>query len=190
MTESDILKDIPVFGLGFKTISLYNKITESFFTKKLLKFLYELKDIPKEERENFVTKLESDKETKNAGEKLLIVLNRLDDVEKSTIIGKLLKATILGEVNYSHFKKLTHIIDKTYLEDLKSIKNNPFFKNIDEDTKSVLHSNGVLTQSIEDNREYDAYRFKNSRNSINTITPAKLVYKLNTYGDILNKFGL
>ncbi|GHA51670.1 hypothetical protein GCM10007103_35180 [Salinimicrobium marinum] len=46
ITESEILKDIPIFGIGFKSYSLYRKVTESFFTKKLLKFLIEIKDIP------------------------------------------------------------------------------------------------------------------------------------------------
>ena len=102
LIESEALKDIPVFGIGFKGYSIYKKITEAFFTKKLLKFLFELKDIPQIEREKFISELESQNETDKAGEKLLITLNRLNDVDKATIIGKLLKKTILGKLTFLH----------------------------------------------------------------------------------------
>jgi hypothetical protein len=34
ITESEVLKDIPIFGIVFKGYSLYQKITESFFYQK------------------------------------------------------------------------------------------------------------------------------------------------------------
>jgi hypothetical protein len=43
MTDSEVLKEIPIFGFGFKTYALYQTLTESFFAKKLMSFLFELK---------------------------------------------------------------------------------------------------------------------------------------------------
>jgi hypothetical protein len=187
LIESEVLKDIPVFGIGFKSFSLYNKITESFFTKKLLKFLFELKDIPQSKREEFITELESKNETKKAGEKLLITLNRLNDDDKASIIGKLLKKTILGKITFNDFKRLTHIIDNTYLEDLELLKDNEYLRNINDDIKTNLHQIGLLNQSIKDNREHEEYKFKQTGKR--EIIPATFEYKLNSYGRILIENG-
>ncbi|WP_445736970.1 hypothetical protein [Mariniflexile sp.] len=187
LIESEALKDIPVFGIGFKTYSIYKKITESFFTKKLLKFLYELKDIPLSKREGFIAELESKNETEKAGEKLLVTLNRLNEVDKATIIGKLLKKAILGKITFDNFKRLTHIIDNTYLEDLESLKNNEYLRNINDDIKSNLHQVGLLNQSIKDNRKHEEYKFKQTGSR--EIIPATFEYKLNSYGRILIENG-
>lgn len=186
--ESEVLKDIPVFGIGFKSYSLYKNITESFFTKKLLKFLFELKDIPQANREKFIVELESKNETNKAGEKLLITLNRLNDVDKATIIGKLLKQTILGKITFDNFKRLTHIIDNTYLEDMELLKDNEYLRNINDDIKSNLYQVGLLNQSIKDNREQEEYKFKQSGRR--EIIPASFEYELNSYGKILIENGL
>jgi len=187
LIESEVLKEIPVFGIGFKSFSLYNKITESFFTKKLLRFLFELKDIPQSKREEFITELESKNETKKAGEKLLITLNRLNDDDKASIIGKLLKKTILGNITFNDFKRLTHIIDNTYLEDLELLKDNEYLRNINDDIKTNLHQIGLLNQSIKDNREHEEYKFK--KTGRREIIPATFEYKLNSYGRILIENG-
>lgn len=187
LIESDALKDIPVFGIGFKGYSIYKKITESFFTKKLLKFLFELKDIPQVKREKFISELESKNETEKAGEKLLITLNRLNDVDKASIIGKLLKKTILGKLTFDNFKRLTYMIDNSYLEDLELLKNNEYLRNINDDIKSTLHQVGLLNQSIKDNREHEEYKFKQTGNR--EIIPATFEYKLNSYGRILIENG-
>ncbi|MDP3311969.1 hypothetical protein [Lutibacter sp.] len=187
LIESEVLKDIPIFGIGFKSFSLYNKITESFFTKKLLRFLFELKDIPQSKREEFITELESKNETKKAGEKLLITLNRLNNDDKASIIGKLLKKTILGKITFNDFKRLTHIIDNTYLEDLELLKDNEYLRNINDDIKTNLHQIGLLNQSIKDNREHEEYKFKQTGRR--EIIPATFEYKLNSYGRILIENG-
>jgi len=187
LIESEALKDIPVFGIGFKSYTLYKKITESFFTRKLLKFLFELTDVPQAKREEFIAELESKNETKKAGEKLLITLNRLNDVDKVTIIGKLFKKTILGKITFDNFKRLTYIIDNTYLEDLELLKDNEYLRNINDEIKSNLYQVGLLNQSIKDNREHEEYKFKQTgRREIN---PASFEYKLNSYGRILIENG-
>lgn len=187
LIESDVLKDIPVFGIAFKGYSLYKKLTETFFTKKLLNFLFELKDIPQFERENFISELESKKETSKAGEKLLITLNRLNDTEKAAIIGRLFKKTILGKIEFNDFNRLSYIIDNTYIEDLESLKNNEYLQYISDEIKSNLHQIGLLNQSIKDNRKREKYLSEKIGHS--EIIPPTFEYKLNIYGKILIDYG-
>jgi hypothetical protein len=92
--DNEFLKDIPILGIAFKTYSLAKKISENFFVKKILRFLFHLKEIPKMERVKFVAELETIKQSKKVSEKILTVLNRLDDVNKASILGKLFKAYV------------------------------------------------------------------------------------------------
>ncbi|MDO1514587.1 hypothetical protein Q2T41_18185 [Maribacter confluentis] len=187
ITESDVLKDIPVFGIGFKGYSLYKKITESFFTKKLLKFLIELNEIPLSDRENFINELESKNETNKAGEKLLITLNRLNDDEKATIIGKLFKKTIIGKLEYKDFNRLTYIIDNAYIEDLKLLENNYHLGYISDDIKSNLHQIGLIKQSISDVKRQKQFQIRVGGNG-DDVQP-KLIYKINDIGSKFIEFG-
>lgn len=187
LTESDALKDIPVFGIGFKSYSLYKKLTESFFTKKLLKFLFELKEIPLSERELFIKDIESKNETNKAGEKLLISLNRLNDYEKATLIGRLLKKTILGKLKYTDFNRLVHIIDSAFIDDLKMLKNNYHLGGISDDVKSNLQQIGLIKQSISDVKREKNFQIRIGGNGDN-IQP-KLIYKINDIGSKFIKFG-
>lgn len=187
ITESEVLKEIPIFGIGFKGYSLYQKIAESFFTKKLLKFLIELKNITLNDRLNFINELESKKETHKAGEKLLITLNRLNDDEKATFIGKLFKNTIIGKLEYKDFIRLTHIIDNAYIEDLKLLENNYRLSRIDDDVKSNLHQIGLIKQSISDVNREKQRQIRITGNGDN-IQP-RLIYNINEIGSKFIDFG-
>lgn|SRR5690606_34549746 len=192
ITKSELIKEIPIFGIGFKTYSIYQNITESFFVKKILKFLYELKDISYDKREEFIKNLETKKETTKAGEKLLIILNRLNDIEKAKIIGKLFNNTILEKISFEDFDRLTHIIDNAYINDLKSLKNNPHLSYLDNSVKSNLYILGLLNQSIPNlekkQKSLKRVYIKSSTDSL-PLPNVKLEYKPNKYCDLLIKYG-
>ena len=57
--EDEIIKDIPIFGLIFKGRNLHATIQDKFFTKKLLTFLLEIKDISQLQRIEQIEKIES-----------------------------------------------------------------------------------------------------------------------------------
>tara|TARA_R110002049_G_C8939433_1_gene544892 strand:- start:72 stop:749 length:678 start_codon:yes stop_codon:yes gene_type:complete len=187
LTESEVLKDIPVFGIGFKTYGLYQKITETFFTKKLLKFLIELKDISLNDRKKFIYELESKNETASAGEKLLVTLNRLNNDDKATFIGRLFKHTILGELEYKDFTRLVHIIDNAFLDDLKVLENNKHLSYINSDIKSNLHQLGLLKQSISDIEKQRKFRIR-ATGSPDGVQ-AKLIFEINDIGLKFINFG-
>lgn len=148
--NNETLKSIPIVGLAFKGFSLYQNISEAFFIKKLLTFLFKLNEIPYKTRIEFVNKLESESETKKAGEKLLITLNRLDDIDKSAMIGNLFRHTILGSISYEDFGQLSHMIDNSYVNDLRKLKVDVRYIRLDDSTLSRLFKNGFFDQKISD----------------------------------------
>lgn len=188
LIDNELLKDIPILGTGYKLITFANKITESFYIQKILKFLFQIQDISLEKRIEFIEKLEKEKETKKVGEKLLITLNRLDDSDKAIVIGKLFKATIEGEIILNDFLRLNYIIEKSYYQDLRILKTNVYLNNIDNDIKSYLHQIGLLKQTIKDNKEHEEWVFKQTGKK--SFYPPKFEYELNNIGNILINFGL
>ena len=82
--EDGIIKEIPVV----KTIQAFYKtvitISDKILIKKIVLFLNRLNDVSKEIIDDFVTKLDKEpKFKKEIGEKLLLILEKSDDYEKS-----------------------------------------------------------------------------------------------------------
>ena len=185
--DDGFLKDIPVIGSAFKMVNMTQKISDFFFTKKILKFLFEFKDISLEQRTKFIEKFENTVKTKKIGEKTLIILNKLDDADKATILGKLFKSAIEGEIEMSEFIRLSHIVDRAYLDDLNALKENDFFDNLSLETKLNLYQINLANQKIKDNRDHEEYVFKAT--GTRKIIPPSYDYELNSYGEMLKQYG-
>lgn len=184
-----LLKDIPILGIAIKGYELAKKVSEMFFFKKILKFLFELKNVPTSERVNFAKNIELDeKKRRKAGETILVILNRLDDADKASIIGKLFKACIGSDLSYSEFLRLSYIVDKVFLDDLSALKNNLKLYNVGTEVKENLSLAGLLKQKIKDNRD----REDHIRKQFNSTTrlPPTFDYEVNRFGEVLIKYGL
>lgn len=121
LLKDGILKDIPIVS---SIISVYNfgvSIRERFFIKKVIKFLYSLKDTTTEERVEFLNKHSEDKH--QLGEKLIVILDRLDDIYKATLIGNLFSNYLYENISLVTFQRLSQIIDRCFVEDLKYLEN-------------------------------------------------------------------
>ncbi len=190
LLESEIIKAIPIFELGYKTYTLVKKIEDYRFTKKVLKFLFELKSIDSKTIEKFVRKIEANKNHKDAGEKLLLIIHKLDEINKATIIGKLFIASIKGNIEFNDFLRLSRIVENTFFEDLLALKDNKILYNVDMEIKLSLYQGHLLNQKIKDNREREEYIKRFSHSNKNKIIPPNFEYELNKYGEILIEYGL
>lgn len=180
-----ILKDIPIVGTFFNLYNLSQNISNSFFTKKILKFLFELNSVSNKERLNFIEQLDNENESAKIGEKLLIIINNLEDVDKATIIGKLFKLAIEGKIEMQTFMRLSYMVDRAYLEDLKVLRDNEYLENIDNDIKHNLSQVGILNQTIKDSRDHEEYVYKTTGKR--QFYPPKFEYKISDYGNIIKE---
>lgn len=120
--DNGALEAFPVVGNLVKLIKVGFSVPDKLFLNKLGEFLLELQKIDLAERAKFVDELDNDiKHKKKVGANLLILLDRLDDIEKPALIGKLFRAHILGEIDYHTFRRLSAAIDKVFLPDLIKI---------------------------------------------------------------------
>lgn len=123
--KDGILKDIPILGSIISVGKTSSKIRDILFLKKLLYFIKEVKDIAPKDREKVISEIDnSDKYRLKIGEKLLYLLDKADDHEKTLLIGKFFRAFLLQEIDYDIFLRGCAVIDKSIIQDL-----NWFLKN-------------------------------------------------------------
>jgi hypothetical protein len=154
----------PEIGKGSKRSSV---------PKKLIKFLQGLEETSKEERAGFVSKLEEDGQTEYFGETILLILDRIDDSEKSTIVGRILAAHISGKIqSFVKTKRLIAIINRAYTADLSYLASFQPGVQKDHDVAASLSAAGLL-----ENIGIDG----------GNVEPGSggYIYDLNTYGRLL-----
>ncbi len=126
------LKDIPIIGSVLKIYRAGADIREAMFVRKLIRFLYCLHDVPENDRRKFVRKMDADPELKQElGEKLIIVLDRLDDLKKADLVAAALRARMNEQITLKDFHALMVVIDRiilVYMDDYLQLYwlENPF----------------------------------------------------------------
>ena len=120
LMKDGIAKDIPiigtVIGLGKASIG----IKEILFLKKIIYFISELKNISITKRYEMIDKIDtSGKFRTRVGEKLLYIIDKCEDHEKSQLIAILFSAFLSEKISYEEFLRASHIVDQVMLEDLK-----------------------------------------------------------------------
>lgn len=123
ITKDEFLKNIPLLNTLHSVVKAGIDVRERLFINKVLKFLFELKDIPVNKRENFMLQLQDSGQQAKAGENIIAILDKLDDSDKATFIGKLFRACITGKFEITVFLRLSYIVNNAFLEDLLILKN-------------------------------------------------------------------
>lgn len=183
--DNELIKEIPVFGLLSKLYNTGLHIREKIFAKKIYNFLYELRNISDEKRKKIYKKIDkNDKYRSRVGDTLIMILDKLNEYEKSSIIGKLFKTYINEEITYSTFIRLTQIVESSFLDDLIDLKkyfkysnhNKSIYKYFNDIQRNHLNNLGVLNFVVR-----DSY-----------VPPNKTIvnYKINELGEKLIKYGL
>lgn len=79
--DNGLLKDIPVIKWIHSFYKMNVGIRERLFIKKVLRFFLELREVPAEERDVFISDLETKGEYRQkVGETLIMIIERIDDI--------------------------------------------------------------------------------------------------------------
>lgn len=98
-------------------IDAIQRAKENFTGKKLENFVNETQQATDEERIEFLQRL--DENPKKFQERVLLIIDRLDDEKKAKMLGKLCKAFILRQLDKNIFSRLAPVIERTYFDDLE-----------------------------------------------------------------------
>lgn len=94
--EDGVLKDLPIIGAIVGVGKCFRNVVDILFTKKLLAFLWGIKDVDTKTRKEAIVKWESDERYRTrVGETLLNMINRCDDTQKALWLSKLFYNLIL-----------------------------------------------------------------------------------------------
>jgi hypothetical protein len=113
-----IIKDIPIIGSIANLFKLGQSIRDRHLIKKIIKFLNRLSDIPVEEKEKFIKRLNDEDKNGELFEKILIVLDRLDETIKAEMVGNLFRMYVMGVISKHLFLRGSSIVDRGVISDL------------------------------------------------------------------------
>lgn len=121
LTDDGVLKDLPIVGwlvgLGRSLLSVPDRL----FLKKLGRFLSELNQVPETERRAFADKIERDGSTQKVGEKILMIVDQLDDTEKASLAGQVFSACLRRMIDIDQFYILCSCIRLTRIADIDAL---------------------------------------------------------------------
>ncbi|MFN4275483.1 MAG: hypothetical protein ACK4FJ_04225 [Ferrovibrio sp.] len=145
------LKEIPIVGTIASMYKSSIAIRDFLFLKKVILFLKNISDTPEESRKKFCDEIEKSEGTKSkAGANLCLLLDRLDDLEKPKIIGKIYKAKLEDRISYLELRRFCMIVERSFLPDLISLsKMNPD-EALDPLAAPYWHALGIATITGED----------------------------------------
>jgi len=118
LLKNGILKDIPIVGMLVALFKTGKQVTELFYLKKLIGFIYGYEKIPEKMDKNITSDFEDEKKRKDLGEKLLLIIESVDSIEKAGLIGKIFKLLKNEEISSPIFLRLCHLINKSFYDDL------------------------------------------------------------------------
>lgn len=122
-------------------------IRDRIFIAKIARFLFNLANITLKQRESFKREIQNAKIKRKVGTSLMLILDRLDDIEKTDFLAKCFKAYLCANISLDQFRRLSAAIDIAFIDDLKTICNDNF--NCEEEKEQICLSNLVRTGLVE-----------------------------------------
>ena len=97
-------------------------VSEELFFRKLTRFLIELEKVPIEERSKLLAKYpEGSEEQKELGERLLLLLEKLNQIEKPTVLARFFAAYVREEIDLQTFSRAAHALERFNLDLLPNL---------------------------------------------------------------------
>lgn len=120
--KEGVLKDAPIFGTVVKICALSKTIRDRLFLRKVWEFLRSCPTFNDVEQLGFVREhLEDSEKAKRLSNAIVLILDRLDDTEKATMLAKVFAALVRKHIDYADFRRLSSGIDRAFIDDLKRL---------------------------------------------------------------------
>lgn len=115
-----LFRDIPVIGTAVQWARLGKTITDRIFMAKLKRFLVSAPPVSNEQRLRFSQQIANDeKERKKTGEALVLILDRLDSLDKVEILASLYVSMLKNQLTSAQFRRLASAVDLAFVDDLE-----------------------------------------------------------------------
>ena len=120
--DKDFIKELPVVGVIARIFKDSLDMRHRIFLAKVARFLFRLKDVTKEQNKAFEAKIRNDPNLKKkVGQTLVLILERLDGLEKPDMVGKCFACYLSNIITFSQFRRLASAIDLAFIDDLNAL---------------------------------------------------------------------
>lgn len=141
------LTHLPVAGVFLSLMRLGRSASEHLFRSKILRFLGPLGAVDPDRRRRMLEELNADPGfVGRVGEHLILLLNRLDSLDKATMMGRAFKAYLEGRVNGAMLQRLNYVIDRVVMTDVPYIR--PFAENPEGANLSAAALQGLVNAGL------------------------------------------
>lgn len=122
LLDDGILKDLPIIGSIVTLFKGAMDFRDRIFVAKIARFLFNLTSTPSEQRESFKREINQNAKFKQkVGASLVLILDRLDDIEKTDFLAKCFRTYLCNNISFDQFRRLSAAIDIAFIDDLKTI---------------------------------------------------------------------
>jgi hypothetical protein len=122
LLEDGVLKEVPVIKSVIAFYKTWQAVHDQLFLRKIAGFVSACPKFTESERKKFLEEdLQNPKATKQLGDALVLILDKLDDLEKPAMLAKLFTAYVRGHIDYPSFRRLAAGIGSAFVGDLRSI---------------------------------------------------------------------
>lgn len=122
-TDSELLDSVPIVSTLRGLWKAGATVRDAVFVNQVRRFLTEVSHVNQHDRENFAARLEASGEIDRFGEAILLLIEKADEVDKPTIIGRILAAHMRGYIpEYLVAMRLAWIVNRSHTPDLLTLK--------------------------------------------------------------------
>lgn len=121
--DNEAINQIPIIGTLRGMFKIANSISNYLFLRKLLKFLQNLGSFSAEDRHRVSKKInDGNQYAEKVGTRLLEIIDKLDDIDKTKIVARLFRVYLLEQITYEKFIRYTSVVNRAILFDLRRLK--------------------------------------------------------------------
>lgn len=117
-----VLRDVPILGTLAGMYRTFGVVRDRVFTSKVVRFLVQLAEIPVADRQRFLAQHVRPADRRRLGETLVLLLDRLDDMQKPEALAHLFAAHVRGECDLETFRKLAAALDRIPLSAISHLR--------------------------------------------------------------------
>lgn len=120
LSDGAIWADVPVVGTAFKLCRAADSVKQSLFAAKLARFLRTLNTTSEHEKAAIRARVEkSPEEASKVGEVLLLVLEQVTDMDKATMLARLLLSYADNVISAPDLRRASQAVNIAFVDDLK-----------------------------------------------------------------------
>lgn len=157
LIENEAIRAIPFVGSIVKIAKGVDDYRSRLLLQKLYAFLVEPALQTRQESKALRTIILADEEKQqDIGDTLFLVLDKITDLKKPSLLAKIFVAYLDGQIDAQVFLMLAHCIDQSHLADLLALLNNSDAEVANDATwKSRLVSSGLISAQVDIVAEYN-----------------------------------